>query len=272
VVVGIPIFWFVETGRKKISAKQHGRNWGLISYGVIVNPFLILCAELMLIGFLIGMTLLWLAGQPEIIREITRLGQEIQNNPIDSGVVADAIKPVLNNPWVLTMVLMVVAVFIPLIEEILKPSALWFFAGKDLKPAEGFEAGLICGGIFAFLESLGLFGTPFMDGWSEVVVARLGTGLLHTTASGLVGWGMVSAWRNHKIFQPGLAFLLAVFAHGLWNTFGVLAGFSAYLEESASGWMEFVSPLSQIGAYALVVLAVLMFLFLIRMNHRLRTV
>ncbi len=272
VVVGIPIFWFVEMGRKKIGAKQARRDWGLISYGVIVNPFLIIFAEIMLIGVLLVMFLFWLAGQPEILQEITRLGQEIQNNPIDSEIVTNALKPLLNNPWVLVIVLAVVAFFIPLIEELLKPSALWFFAGKDLKPAEGFEAGLICGGIFAFLESLGLFGTPFLDGWAEVVLARLGTGLLHTVASGLVGWGMVSAWRSHKIIQPGFAILLAVFVHGLWNTFGVLAGFSAYLEESTIGWMGLVSRLGQVGAYGLVVLAVLMFLFLIRMNHRMQAV
>lgn len=272
VVVGIPIFWFVEIGRKKISAKQARRDWGLISYGVIVNPFLILFAEMMLIGVIIIMFLLWMAGQPEILQEITRVGQQIQNNPIDSEVVTNALKPVLSNPWVLVIVLAVAAVFIPLIEELLKPSALWFFAGKGLKPSEGFEAGLICGGIFAFLESLGLFGTPFLDGWTEVVLARLGTGLLHTVASGLVGWGMVSAWRSHKMIQPGLAILLAVFVHGLWNTFGVLVGFSVYLEESPIGWMEIVSRLGQVGAYALVVLAVLMFLLLIRMNSRMQAV
>ncbi len=46
-------------------------------------------------------------------------------------------------------VLAVISGIVPLIEEILKPIALWSLVGKDLTDQEGFVAGLLSGAGFA---------------------------------------------------------------------------------------------------------------------------
>ena len=158
--------------------------------------------------------MVWVSRQPELMEQLSKLSMEIINSPLDPEIFDHAISTMVGTPWFVMILLAVTAIFIPVIEELLKPVAVWFLAGNNLTPAEGFEAGLICGGIFAFLESLGLFGTPFSGGWSAVVVARLGTGVLHALASGLVGWAIASAWNEGKVIRAGFATLLAVFLHG----------------------------------------------------------
>jgi hypothetical protein len=129
---------------------------------------------------------------------------------------------------------------------------------------------LICGGIFAFLESLGLFGTPFSGEWSAVVAARLGTGILHALASGLVGWAIVSAWNERKVVRAGFVTLLAVFLHGLWNALAVIYGVSDYLQDGSGGRVGILYQVGKIGPYALAALTIIMLLFLILINRRLR--
>jgi len=51
----------------------------------------------------------------------------------------------INNPFVLYTILALFSGFIPLVEEMLKPLAVWFLVSWRLSPSEGFTAGLISG-------------------------------------------------------------------------------------------------------------------------------
>ena len=128
------------------------------------------------------------------------------------------------NCWIFGA-LAVLSGIIPLIEEILKPLALWGLAGRDLTDQEGFVAGLLSGAGFALLENL-LYFTNILtaEGWSFMVIGRAGTGVLHMFSSGLVGWALARAWRSGKWPFLGGMTLLAVAFHGLWNAFALLGG------------------------------------------------
>jgi len=89
---------------------------------------------------------------------------------------------------------------------------------------------MICGAAFALLESLGYLASPLGGDWPVLLIGRVGTGILHTVTSGLVGWGLASAWSNRNYTRLALAYFLAVFIHGLWNTFGLLMGVAEYLQ------------------------------------------
>ncbi len=108
--------------------------------------------------------------------------------------------PYLSNPAVIATILSYIALIVPLIEELLKPLAVWIFATKIESPAQGFAMGVLCGAAFALIESL----NASADGtatWPFIVGIRAGTGLLHMTTSGLVGWGIVSAVREKHILD-----------------------------------------------------------------------
>jgi len=63
-----------------------------------------------------------------------------------------------------------------------------------------------------------------METWPMVAIGRIGTGILHTTTSGLVGWGFGSAWSEGKYGHLAAAYAAAVCFHGLWNIFALLLG------------------------------------------------
>jgi len=88
---------------------------------------------------------------------------------------------------------------IPLLEELLKPLAIWILVWRKLTPVEGFVAGLICGSAFGLIESIGNLASISGSDWIIVVLGRTGTGLLHTVATGLVGWGLASAGTIENI-------------------------------------------------------------------------
>ncbi len=153
---------------------------------------------------------------------------------IDNPEVLDRIlTPYLQKPGVITGALLMVSGVIPFIEEIFKPLALWFLIPRKLTPREGFALGMVSGAVFALIESLGNLVNPLADMWSTVILGRLGTGLLHTLTSALVGWGIASAWTHRRVLRMLLAYLGAVALHAVWNTFALLMGFSPLVVPSA---------------------------------------
>ena len=134
--------------------------------------------------------------------------------------------------------------------------------------ADGFTLGLISGGAFALLESLGSLSNPVGDGWLFLISGRIGAGLLHMTASGLVGMGLASAWTQKKYFRLALVFLLAVSIHGAWNALSLTMGFlnvGSTVPETTS-WMK---TITNIGPFLLVGMGLVMILILIVTNRRL---
>ena len=112
----------------------------------------------------------------------------------------------LQKPYVLLGLLAVTSLIVPFLEELLKPLALLVVANRNPTPSQGFVGGLICGAAFAFLETSGTLASGIDSGWVVLVLMRLGTGLLHITASGLVGLGLARAWQAKKsrLFFPQL--------------------------------------------------------------------
>ena len=56
-----------------------------------------------------------------------------------------------------------------------------------------------------------------------VVIARLGTTLVHILTAGLTGWALILAWREGRYIRLGLTYLTAVAIHALWNGLVILS-------------------------------------------------
>jgi len=157
-------------------------------------------------------------------------------------------------------------VIVPLIEELFKPLGVWLFGFQIETPTQGFVLGLLSGAAFALFESLNASADGSMS-WGAIVTARAGTSLLHMTASGIVGWGIVSAFKEKRYGRLVGAYFAAVLIHGIWNASAAGTGISALGETIGKPeWLTFAPAL----VCGLLVLAIGMFAVLIASNRKLR--
>jgi hypothetical protein len=195
-----------------------------------------------------------------------KLGRIIRQET-NQEVILKLLTPYISNRTVIAIALGYIALLVPMIEESLKPLAVWIFAKKIESPAQGFAMGLLSGAAFALIESLNASGDGTMS-WPVIVSVRAGTSLLHMTASGLVGWGIVSAFREKRIMSLAAAYFCAVVIHGIWNACAIGAGLSAIGESIGKPEWLFKFIPAMLGGMS--VLGIGMFAVLIASNRKLR--
>ena len=204
--------------------------------------------------------------QPALFQEILNLGRIIKQET-NEDVILKLLAPYISNPLVIATVIGYIALAVPMIEELFKPLAVWIFAKKIESPAQGFAMGLLSGAAFALIESLNASGDGTVS-WPVIVSIRAGTSLLHMTASGLVGWGIVSAFHEKRLLRFFAAYFTAVAIHGIWNACAVGVGLSMVGEFIGKPeWLFNIIPAMLCG---MSVLGVGMFAVLIASNRKLR--
>ncbi|NPV85485.1 MAG: PrsW family intramembrane metalloprotease [Anaerolineae bacterium] len=263
-VVGLPLFVIVRIGQSETPAANLHRDWGTISFGLVITPAVVVLIEIAVIITILVLATVLLASQPEIMEKLNISAQRLINSEMNPEVVQRVIRPYLQQPGVLFAILAIGAGLVPVIEELLKPLALWPLIHRIKSPQEGFRVGILCGAAFALFESMGIMTTTAMGNWAMLAIARAGTGLLHIVTTGLVGWGLASAWQREQYLRLGSAFLLAVVLHSVWNIFGLLIGLVPFLETDSVALR-----LGEIAPLALVILISTLFLLLTGCNRRL---
>ncbi|TLN07420.1 PrsW family intramembrane metalloprotease, partial [bacterium] len=240
------------------------RGWGVASFGLVISPTLIVLLQFMVLLAGVVAAGVWLAGQPDLLAELQSLTQSFSMNS-DPNRVLELLRPYIEQPAVLAAGLLFVAGLVPLIEELLKPLGVWFLAGRWLTPASGFSAGVVSGGMFALLESLGYLASAPAEGFVGFALARSGTLLLHITTAGLVGWGVGSALGEKRYLRLALTYLGAVVLHGVWNAVGILPALVEIPKLAGS-----LQSAAAAVPFALGGLCVLMVAILIVLNRSLR--
>jgi len=266
-LITIPAWWFIEIARFRISRNSRQRAWGLINIsGFISMPVIILVEGLLLIIFAGGL-ILWASQLPGFDALVNQLKNLMYVNPGSLQLLIDQYQSFLLEPGVIAIGILFIALVVPLVEELLKPLALWFFIKRQWSPAEGFVAGVICGATFAVLESLVALASVDSASWLALAAARSGTALLHVTTAGLSGWALSSSWLDGKYARVGITYLAVVLLHGSWNFLAVAAGFSTFASESTP---TFFNGLSPAAPWLMAVLAAALIGILIAFNIRLR--
>jgi hypothetical protein len=270
-VVAIPLWWLVEIGRHGLKSAGPQLTWGVASFGLEITPTVTIILELILLIILGIVAVFWLYSQPGALDQLSRLARQLSNSQVDPEALQRILLPYLQQPVVILSLLVVEAGLIPLMEELLKPLAVWILVWRNLTPADGFVTGLICGSAFGLIESLGNLASVSGSSWIIIVLGRTGTGFLHTVATGLVGWGLASAWHDRAYLRLLFSYLTAAALHGLWNVFALLSGLSTFISPApAAQNLQVFTRLGQVGPLALGVLIVVLFLILIGSNQRLR--
>ncbi len=266
----IPLWWYLESGRRGLSSGSPARIWGVISFSLVVTiPFILIIELLLLLGLLLVFSI-YVGTQPELtlqIENFARLFSDFANN---SAVIQDMISRLFQQPGVMAVTLAVTAGVIPLIEELFKPLAVWLLAGERLTPSQGFIAGIFSGASFALYENLTALSAAGGGDGTFILLARVGTGLLHVVTAGLTGWGLASFWQDRKNFGRLIAaYLLAVFLHSLWNAAGVISGIAPLLPLPAQA-PALIAGLGKTASITLYILVGFNLVFLFFINLRLR--
>ena len=268
-LVLVPILFFFWIGARNLSLGNRPRVWGAVAFNFSIMMPVVLIAELVLFFFIFIIAAVWLTGQLELLPQIMMYAEQISNGLMDPLEAEQLITDLVSRPIFLNGSILVVAVLVPLIEELFKPMAIWFLAGKRLTPSQGFVGGLIGGACFAMLESLGAVVIPAESEWLMLLFGRTGTGLLHVTLSGLVGWGFASAFYIRNWGRAIFTYLLAVTIHGLWNFFALLSGIVPILPISEE-MNNLPVLLGQMGVFVLVALFVINLVLLFSVNRQLQ--
>ncbi len=262
--VVLPLWLLLGLSVRKLPIGSRWQTWNVLGLGMTLGPLILITLEaaVIIIGF-IGV-IVYIVTQPELIREVERLSNEIVLLGPTSEEAIDLIAPYLTRPGVIVGALLYFALIIPAIEEVFKPIGVWLLASKLEAPAQGFALGALSGAGFALAETFGVSGQT--SEWAVLLLTRIGTGILHITTSALMGAAIVLAWRERRFIQLIGNYILVVALHGLWNALAITFTFSTLMELlDQQGFLRtWQLPVS----ISMGLLAVAMFAILIASNHK----
>lgn len=266
-LVLIPIWWFVEFGRFQLSSGSLQRQWALVNFSVFLTLPLTILVEVIVVGIALVFGSMWLIQQPDFAPFLEQILQQYPFDPLNFQLTEIDVISLLQRPDVITAAFLAISLVIPMVEEALKPLAVWFLVKREFSPAEGFSAGLICGASFALIESSFSLSAITTEDWLFTIVGRVGTGLLHILTAGLNGWALAASWKDGKYLRTGFIFVFTVLIHGVWNFLAVLMGITQMELELQTFRLSW---LTQASGWILAGLAAFLLTLLFFMNRHLR--
>lgn len=176
-------------------------------------------------------------------------------------------------PGTYTLLLIMVAIIAPIVEETVKPIGAIVLMRRVGSAAEAFVLGLACGIGFDLIETAGYISSGYND-WLNVALIRTGAGLLHGFGAAMValGWYYLIHAKKRRFLLALLCWLYAVLQHALWNGSWGLVLIPGSIGNYFNSTNVTLGPVS-IPAYEIIniVEALFMLAFFIYMAGRLRT-
>ena len=265
VAVAAPLVELCGVGVRGIPLGPRWRAGAMLGLGMTMVPFVIIVLEAIILAAFVVAAAVWLSTQPAAVRMLFELQAAIERES-DLAVIAELVTPWVFKPAVFASMLAYVAVFVPSVEELLKPLGVWLFARSIQSPRQGFAMGALCGAAYALVESLGVSARGGME-WTLAVGVRVATGLLHVTNSALMGWAIVSAIQDRKLARLAATFALVTLIHAIWNASAV--GVAVSMLGGAVARPAWLPNLAAAGSAALIILLAGMFMLLRASNSRL---
>ncbi|MBN1148702.1 MAG: PrsW family intramembrane metalloprotease [Anaerolineales bacterium] len=266
--VGLPVALLSYMTVRALPLGSAQRKWGVFSSGLVLAPTLVLVLEgaaMVAFALLGGLAL---ANQPELVSELYSLSEWLVYSEPSQEMILELLAPYLFQPAVILAVLAFGSVVVPLIEELLKPIGVWLLVGSNMRPAAGFAAGALSGAGYALFESLAL--TSSGEDWVFMVVARIGTAVIHILTTGLTGWALALAWQRGRYPLLGVAYLGAVFIHGLWNALTLFFSFATLAKmQNLAVELPPVFAKASVAPFVLAFMALAGFLALLSINRKL---
>ncbi|MBM4427294.1 MAG: PrsW family intramembrane metalloprotease [Chloroflexi bacterium] len=267
-VIAIPIWLVFGIGSNGLDTRPRWRFFAVFGLSLTLAPAVMIALELMAaIMVLVGGVVYLASAQPDLFLEISNVMERLAVQPENQELFLQTFAPYLSNPWVIAVGIGYIAIIVPLIEELFKPLALWLFGGKLTSPAQGFVLGMLSGAAFSIFESL----NASADGsaaWALIVSARAGTGILHIVTSGLMGWGIASAFIEKRYGRLAACYGTAVLLHGVWNA--AAGGLGVVGMGEMIGRPEWLFAFAPALFCCLIVMGIGMFVVLVASNRKMK--
>jgi len=264
--VTLPIWAITGLGVRNLSLGSRWRMWSALGISLTATPFVLFMLEIMIVVLIFIFIIVYVALNPDIAAEFERFSTQFAYLDMQSEEALRQIVPYLMKPVVIIPVVVFIAMIIPLIEELLKPLAVWLLAGKLDSESQGFAFGALCGAGFALWETFNVSGQ--MNEWGILLFTRVGTGLLHITTSALMGGAIYLAVRQRRYMRLLGTYLLAVLLHGLWNLAAITTSFSAVAITYTQ--LDGYEPIQWASGIGLIVLAIGLLILLVASNRKLQ--
>lgn len=267
IIIGVFAWVIYKLARRGIEDGTQRRRYGVHTFGLLALPMVTIAVEMMVILVLVVAFVVWLLAQPELVAQLAGMQDHLQELMLDEEALEQFVAPFINNPWLAVIMILVVGGIMPVIEELLKPLAVWLMRLRGLSENEGYLYGLISGLAFGVFESFGMMANvqPGGEEWLTLVASRSVTTVLHMATTALVGWGIGGLGRNGGWGRLARKTLLAIGIHSAWNSLGVILGL--YDLGATAGWIQ---VLGKATPYLLALLLVFMLGILYGINRHLR--
>jgi RsiW-degrading membrane proteinase PrsW (M82 family) len=248
----IPVVALVWIGAGGLVGGSSRRMWAAFGFGMTGGSALALLLEYLLVAVAVAIGAVVVAFRPELAQTLQDLQAQLVNAR-NMDEMLSTLAPTLTQPWVFLAVLTFAAILGPLIEEAVKPLAVWILGRRLRSPAEGFALGALSGGGFALLEGLtaasGMVATPYFS-----LPARLASSLMHITLSAIMGWGIASGMLEKRWGRMLGIYALSAALHGLWNGSALLAVYGSLRFMTQGMTYDPISILTMLAGIAMLLL------------------
>jgi len=268
--IALPIAGIVWIAIGGLPVGSWRRIWATLGISMVGSTLVAVILEYSLVGSAAVVAGLVAAFNPKWLAILQQVRNQLTNSS-DMQALLTTLAPYLTNPLVFLVVLLFTAGVAPIIEETIKPAAVWLIGKRLQSPAEGFALGAICGAGFAMLEgTLAASSMGQMLGIGSAV--RLPSSLMHITASGLMGWAIASFRLEKRTWRLVGIFVLSAGIHSLWNgsvLLGIYGALRFTLQNASPDLLGSLLVLTGIGLLGLLLVTIMVLLPIL--NRRLRT-
>jgi len=264
--VMLPIWALIGMATKDLSLGSRWRMWSTLGISLTITPFLSFVLEAMLVIAILFIVILYAVVNPEAAAAFEKLSTQFAYMNVQSEEALRLLTPYITKPVVVIPVMIFFSIIIPLLEELIKPLAVWLLARKLDSAAQGFSLGALSGAGYAIWETFNASGQT--ADWGILLFTRIGTGLLHITTSALMGGAIFMAIREKRYLRLFGTYLLAILLHGFWNASAVTTSFAGLMVTYSHA--ANYEPVQWVTTIGLAVLAVVMLSLLVTSNRRYR--
>ncbi len=253
------IVWVAIRGLRPGSAQ---RAWGAVATGLTATPAIAFVLEAIVGIFLVALLSIYVGLNPTLSHALDSMRNTITNSQIDS---IQSLSPFLKDPVILLFAFAGLSIFVPMIEELLKPLGVYLLLGKNLTEAQGFALGALCGAGYGLVENLTLNTDP--QTLVLGTIGRFGASAMHILTTALAGYALARAMHAKRFWPLAGTYALNVGLHGLWNGLVLLS--TAGVVSQAAGHSLIPAQFVYIGPGLLVAMALGCVLYLFRINRNL---
>ena len=257
----LPIIFYLRIALRGLKLPSARQGWTIIGGSLLVSPSLALIFEGLVLVAIFIVFMIYANFHPSLKQTLQIFTSNFQSGSLDQENTMQLMANLLFTPVVAVSSLGLFSIVVPIIEETMKIILILPIINRINAPVNGYFLGILCGAAFAFSENIGFASSGSSD-WMVNILVRSTAALPHIFNSGLLGWGLVSVWQNHRYWDLGKTFLAVILIHGTWNAISL--GFTMNL---LSPYKQIVPQIFQfnfswLAAWAVFIIGILFGLFL----------